>query len=268
MPQAGSKGAHVREQLERNIKELMDQHPALGGVLKAAGIGCTTCSLGTCRVKDILEIHDLDTAQIGDLLQRMGEVIHGGAPFEVPVLERKASEPRASFCPPIARMVEEHVWIKRLLARIPDLLGALRRDWAGTAPKVERCLEFIRTYADRYHHAKEEDLLFAYFDRDSFILLAMCGDHAEGRDHVRNVAEGLAVRDLELVERHLRAYGELLAGHIQREDTILYPWMDRSLSTRQVGELYSACLEVERRFGTGPVEQEAFVLELEASFRA
>ncbi len=258
----------MREQLDRNIKELMDQHPALGGVLEAAGIGCTSCSLGACRVKDILEIHDLDTARTQALLQRMGEVIYGSAPFEVPVLERKASEPRASFCPPIARMVEEHVWIKRLLARIPDLLAALGRDWAGTAPQVERCLEFIRSYADRYHHAKEEDLLFAYFDRDSDILRAMCGDHAEGRDHVRNVAEALAVSDVARVEHHLRAYGELLAGHIQREDTILYPWMDRRLSTRQVGELYSACLEVERRFGTGPAEQEAFVRELEAGFRA
>lgn len=258
----------MREQLERNIKELMDQHPALGGVLEAAGIGCTTCSLGTCRVKDILEIHNLDTARTHALLQRMGEVIYGSAPFEVPVLERKASEPRASFCPPIARMVEEHVWIKRLLARIPDLLAALRQDWAGVAPQVEHVLTFIRTYADRYHHAKEEDLLFAYFDRGSDILRAMCQDHAEGRDHVRNVAEGLAAGDLDRVEHHLQAYGELLAGHIQREDTILYPWMDRSLSTRQVGELYSACIEVERCFGSGPAEQEAFVVELEARFRS
>ncbi len=198
----------------------------------------------------------------------MGEVIHRGAPFEMPVMERKASEPRASFCPPIARMVEEHVWIKRLLARIPDLLDALGRDWAGTAPQVERCLEFIRTYADRYHHAKEEDLLFTYFDRDSAILRGMCRDHAEGRDHVRNVAEALAVSELARVEHHLRAYGELLAGHIQREGTILYPWMDRSLSTRQVGELYSACIEVERRFGSGPADQAAFVVELEARFRS
>jgi len=258
----------MREQLDRNIKELMDQHPALGGVLEAAGIGCISCSLGTCRVTDILEIHDLDAARTQALLQRMGGVIYGSAPFEVPVLERKASEPRASFCPPIARMVEEHVWIKRLLARIPDLLAALGRDWAGTTPQVERCLEFIRSYADRYHHAKEEDLLFAYFDRDSDILRAMCGDHAEGRDHVRNVAEALAARDLARAEHHLRAYGELLAGHIQREDTILYPWMDRSLSTRQVGELYSACIEVERRFGSGPAGQEAFVVELEARFRS
>lgn len=257
----------MREQLDRNIKELMDQHPDLDGILEAAGIGCKSCSLGTCRVKDILEIHDLDSARIHALLLRMGEVIHGGAPFEVPMLERKATEPRASFCPPIARMVEEHVWIKRLLARIPDLLAALARDWAGTASQVERSLEFVRTYADRYHHAKEEDLLFAYFDRESDILRAMCRDHAEGRDHVRNVAEALAARDLARVEHHLRAYGELLTGHIHREDTILYPWMDRSLSTRQVGELYAACLEVERGFGAEPAKQEAFVLNLEAGFR-
>ncbi len=254
----------MREQLEHNIKDLMARHPALGAVLGEAGIGCTTCSLGTCRVVDILEIHDLDSARTRALLQRMGEVIYGGAAFEVPLLERKAAEPRASFCPPIARLVEEHTFILRLLARIPDLLAELEGDWEGGAPRVERALDFIRTYADRYHHAKEEDLLFAYFDRNSDILRVMCQDHAQGRAHVRAAAEGLASRDPERVATHLRAYGELLAGHIHREDTILYPWMDRRLSTRQVGELYSGCLEVERRFGKESAEQEAFVLELEA----
>ncbi len=53
----------MREQHDWNIKELMDQHPALGGALEAAGIGCTSCTLGTCRMKDILEIHNLDTAR-------------------------------------------------------------------------------------------------------------------------------------------------------------------------------------------------------------
>jgi len=256
----------MRAQLDRNIKDLMDQHPALGGVLETAGIGCTTCSLGTCRVLDILEIHDLDTARTRELLLQMGRIIYAGTPFEVPVLERKAAEPRASFCPPILRLVQEHSFILRLLARIPDLIAELERDWEQAAPQVERILDFIRNYADRYHHAKEEDLLFAFFDRDSDILRVMCQDHAEGREHVREAAEGLASGDGERVGIHLRAYRELLTGHIQREDTILYPWMDCSLSTRQVGELYSGCLDVERRFGKGPAEQEAFVVELEARF--
>jgi hemerythrin-like domain-containing protein len=245
----------------------MDQHPALGRVLEEAGVGCTSCSLGTCRVQDILEIHDLDTVRTHALLQRMGEVIYGDRPFEVPPIERKASEPRSAFCPPIARMVEEHTHIKRLLALLPALIGELGRDWDAAAPLVARSLDFIRQYADRYHHAKEEDLLFAYFDRESDILRVMVQDHVEGRDHVRCAAEGLEARDPGRVAHHLRAYGELLTGHIHREDTILYPWMDRTLTTRQVGELYGECLAVERRFGAMPREQEAFVAELEARYR-
>ena len=258
----------MRQQLDRNIKELMDQHPTLGAILGSAGIGCTSCGLGTCRVADILEIHDLDTARTRELLRQMGEVIYAGAAFVVPDLERKASGPRTAFCPPIARLIEEHTFILRLLARVPDLLAALECDWEAATPLLERSLDFIRCYADRYHHAKEEDLLFAYLDRDSDILRAMRQDHTEGREHVRQVAAGLASRDLERVRAHLQGYGELLTGHIHREDTILYPWLDRSLGTRQVGELYSGCLEVERRFGKEPAAQEAFVVGLEAQFSA
>lgn len=253
----------MQAHLDTFIKELMDHHPALGAVLQEAGIGCTTCSLGTCRIKDILEIHDLDTAQTRRLLTRMGEIIYAGAAFEVPDIQRQATAPRAEFCPPIARMVEEHTHIKRLIALLPRLVAALGADYEGTAPWVTRSLDFIRTYADRYHHAKEEDILFGYFDPTSDILKVMLQDHVDGRAHVKAVAEGLAARDLAGIEGHLLAYGELLSGHIHREDTILYPWMDRSLSTRQVGELFARCHQVERDFGQLPALQEAFVAELE-----
>ena len=41
------------------------------------------------------------------------------------------------------------------------------------------------------------------------------------------------------MSEHLRAYGALLTEHIRKEDEVLYPWMDRELSTAQVGELFS-----------------------------
>ena len=34
-------------------------------------------------------------------------------------------------------------------------------------------VDFIRSYADRFHHAKEEELLFACFDEELDILKAM-----------------------------------------------------------------------------------------------
>lgn len=253
----------MHAQLDTFIKELMNRHPALGTALQEAGIGCTSCSLGTCRIKDILEIHDLDTAQTRRLLTRMGEIIYEDAAFEVPDIQRQPAPAREAFCPPIARMVDEHRHIKRLIALLPRLVAALRADFPGTAPWVAGCLDFIRSYADRYHHAKEEDILFGYFDPESDILKVMLQDHVAGRAHVKSVEEGLAARDLPRIETHLLAYGELLSGHIHREDAILYPWMDRSLNTRQVGELFARCQQVEHDFGEGPTIQEAFVADLE-----
>jgi len=51
---------------------------------------------------------------------------------------------------------------------------------------------------------------------------------------------------------HLSVYGEQLQQHIQKEDEILYPWMDRKLSTNQVGTMYSRLFEVEDQFGEAP----------------
>jgi len=44
------------------------------------------------------------------------------------------------------------------------------------------------------------------------------------------------------VRGHLTATGSSY-GHIRKEDEILYPWMDRNLSTAQVGALFSKFAE-------------------------
>ncbi len=255
----------MREHLDIHIKPLMDQHPGLGAVLETAGIGCTTCSLGTCRVRDILEIHDLGPEATRDLLTAMGRVIHGEAPFEVPDLPRRAPAARSAFCPPIRRMVEEHTYILRVIACFPALLKALAADFDAARPLADRVLDFVRTYADRYHHAKEEDHLFGLVEADADILKVMLQDHVDGRAHVRAVAEALDARDLATAGARLQAYGELLTGHIQREDTILYPWINRRLTDRQVGELFAACMKEDQAFGEAPSRMEAFVADLETA---
>ncbi len=55
-----------------------------------------------------------------------------------------------------------------------------------------------------------------------------------------------------IAESEITSYGILLTEHIKKEDDILYPWMDRELSDHQVGQLFSACAEVDTRFGEKP----------------
>jgi hemerythrin-like domain-containing protein len=63
------------------------------------------------------------------------------------------------------------------------------------------------------------------------------------------------------------AYRELLTEHIRKEDEILYPWMDRELSVKQVGELFSKFNEADDRMDRKGIERcEKFVLEVEKRF--
>ena len=94
----------------------------------------------------------------------------------------------------------------------------------------------------------------------------MCADHTTGRDHVRAMLEAIDRQDRDTLGRHLLAYRELLSGHIQKEDEILFPWMDRKLSTTQVGELFAKFGEVDQKMGFSPYKYLKFIEKLEMQF--
>lgn len=93
-------------------------------------------------------------------------------------------------------------------------------------------------------------------------------DHEEARSHVRAVREALGKNDADSAAGHLSAYRELLEGHVKKEDEVLYPWLDRNLSTTQVGALFSKFMSVDESFGDVPKNQEAFIEKIEAEFRS
>jgi hemerythrin-like domain-containing protein len=163
-------------------------------------------------------------------------------------------------------LVGEHGNIKRFLARVPAILE--RFDPASEADRrwMLDGVDFIRSYADRFHHAKEEDILFACFDPGLDIIKAMREDHDRGRAHVRGVVEALAQRDRAGVSAHLAGYAGVLSEHIKKEDEILYPWMDRNLSVRQVGELFARFLAVDERFAEERKKYESFLGRLEEGY--
>jgi len=129
------------------------------------------------------------------------------------------------------------------------------------------CVDFIRTYADKYHHMKEEDILFKYIDEKAEIIQVMYKDHDIGRGYVRQAVEGAEKNNKTQVKENLLAYRELLTQHIKKEDEILYPWIDRQLSTTQVGEMFRKCSEADASVGDElPKKYEKFIVELEEKF--
>lgn len=251
----------MKSQLQRNIKEIIEEHPAVGNILEEHGIACVTCNVGTCVLADIIEIHNLPTEDERTVLTKIAEVIFPGKHMEIPVSNRTVPE-KTSYSPPVKQLVKEHTHIKKVIAKVPSIISELQATPQTGRSLVRNAIEFIRFYADKYHHAKEEDILFSYCDDSAEIFQVMYRDHETARAHVAAITTALDGDDDAAIISHLESYAALLTEHIRKEDEVLYPWIDRSLSITQVGELFTRFGEVEVEFGDQPRQLEAFAAEL------
>lgn len=233
------------------IKDVIDAYPAVGEVLANAGIGCVTCNVGTCLIKDVVGIHNLTEAQEQTLFAGIAEIIFPGQTMALPRTERRIPTSGVQrLSPPLKELVDEHTNIKRVLARLPALADRIRKGLdEETRQMVSGVIEFIRNYADKFHHAKEEDILFTYFATGSDIITVMCKEHEIGRSHVRAALAALEQGNAPVLIEHLTVYGALLKDHIRKEDEILYPWMNRELTDSQVGQLFTKINGVNEQFG-------------------
>lgn len=137
-------------------------------------------------------------------------------------------------------LVDEHRLILRMIGLVEKNTALLEegkfRNWQFYLDAVD----FIRNYADRFHHAKEEDVLFVELVRNGMPekqspIEAMHMEHEQGRSHVRAMEEA-ARRALAgetgqaaIIAAHAKGYAALLRGHIEKEDDILYPLAERVL---------------------------------------
>jgi len=106
----------------------------------------------------------------------------------------------------------------------------------------EKAIDFIKNYADRYHHAKEEDILFKVMLENlggmhCNPIPVMLHEHETGRHYVKGIEEGLNENNKEKIVGNAREYGSLLQEHIFKEDNILYPMAEEALNDQQKAEI-------------------------------
>lgn len=134
----------------------------------------------------------------------------------------------------------EHDYILAMIACLRSACVAAEKPGGFDAGTFRTGVDFIRKYADAWHHAKEEDLLFPALEdsgmpREGGPIAVMLHEHVLGRTYVRQVADNLdaaAGGDDEarhLVLRFTLAYANLLTQHIQKENNILFNMADQVL---------------------------------------
>jgi len=79
--------------------------------------------------------------------------------------------------PSLQQLFDEHVLIKRMVALIPVIIDSLDVESGEERRLIADVVEFITTYADKFHHVKEEFILFKFFGDDLEIIHEMYDDH-------------------------------------------------------------------------------------------
>lgn len=222
----------LEKHLPRPIKEVIAEFPAFTAILDEYEIACGTCMVGDCLFKDIVSIHSLPPDSERELMERLDRAISPAAQAELlpPAAGMPQKTGERSYSLPLKRLVDEHVLIKQWLALIPGVIEEMDLSSEAGKEVIAGGVDFMRSYADRLHHGKEEKILFGYFDEKAEIIQAMLSDHDTGRGHVGAIREALERGDGDAVTARLAAFRELLSAHIKKEDEILFPWMDRSLT--------------------------------------
>jgi len=254
--------------LDSGIKNIITQFPAIESILEEYEIGCGPCAVGTCLLKDIVEIHRMPPEREQELMARIEAVICPGRKIRVPVENKpaEAAKTELNYSPPMKMLVDEHVLIKRWLALIPQVVASLDLESEEGRQIILDGVDMIRSYADKFHHAKEEDILFKYFDETADIFGVIYEDHRQARGYVKEILAALDRRDSQALGQHLTAYGKLLAEHIKKEDEILFPWLDEQLKTSQVGELLARFENADQQIDVDPQKYQTFINRLEKQF--
>ncbi len=158
---------------------------------------------------------------------------------------------------PTETLVHEHKVILLVLGAAEREAQRIARAGKVDADRVGKMLDFFRSFADRCHHAKEENLLFVKMQdrgmpRESGPIAVMLAEHDRGRGYLAAVEAALpkavggdSSSSLAVAE-NLSAYVEMLRAHISKEDNILYPMADKLFSEQDQADLTAGFDRVER----------------------
>jgi hemerythrin-like domain-containing protein len=162
---------------------------------------------------------------------------------------------------------DEHETILSMLDATEEVARSLEAGTAVPAQTLNDIIEFLRLFADRCHHGKEEDLLFPLLQQkgmpvDGGPVAVMLMEHDEGRGFIREMDE--AAKQYQNGEKDAGTqwaeaagnYVGLLREHIGKENNILFVMADQLLSPSEQQDLVAAFTKVEsEKMGAGTHER-------------
>lgn len=179
----------------------------------------------------------------------------------------------------INTMINEHKNIKRMLKVIRDISLRILDNKYFEVEDFYKIIDFIRNYADKYHHGKEEDILFKYMVEEGgevankMITYGMLLDHDLGRMYVKGLEDSVNKYRLGNINERLDiianaiSYSNLLESHIEKEDNVAYTFGQRILSNETMDKIQIESDEFNNKHSNVEEKYIKLIEELEEKYK-
>ncbi len=166
-------------------------------------------------------------------------------------------------------LMHDHEAILLALQVFSRILTKLQSTPNADTLELSQFIDFLKEFADKCHHGKEEGLLFPAMiafgmpDRGGPIGVMMA-EHIQGRGFIHDMQEALEAEPVDLAAFDLagRKYIQLLQAHIHKENSVLFPMADKLIPQADLDRLAAAFEEHEEKvIGRGRHEELHALLE-------
>jgi len=139
-------------------------------------------------------------------------------------------------------LIQEHKLILRALDVLDAMSVSIEKTGTCELADIDRILDFLRSFADAHHQAKEETVLFPALKSaaathgrsvDHMVL-----EHGHERSLVEQMEKDLRLANLSEFVGRANLLCSTLRNHIYKEDRILFATADAILTTREDDEVF------------------------------
>jgi len=153
----------------------------------------------------------------------------------------------------------EHRLIEKMLGLIDRELETIEKTQKVNPVFIDTVVDFIRTYADRTHHGKEEDILFKELGMkklnsdDSRIMRELVDEHILARNAVSDLVaannkyiEGNE-KSIDVIIEKLTFLINFYPKHIIKEDKVFFPDTERYFTDGELNAMLNEFNEFDKR---------------------
>jgi hemerythrin-like domain-containing protein len=148
---------------------------------------------------------------------------------------------------PRGLLMIEHRLIEKMIELIRKEISKIRETNKVDTIFIDIAVDFIRIYADRTHHGKEEDILFRdcakknMSEKDIKDMNELVEEHKYGRRIVAELVEATDnyIRGKDTIDVILKNLGRLVEfypEHIKKEDRVFFPASEKYFSADELEE--------------------------------